>query len=431
MNSLFTQNVIAVIWDFDKTLIPGYMQDPIFERFNIDGPTFWKETNGLKEYYKAQGIEVSADSVYLNHLLTYAKEGKFKGTLSNALLRQLGEMLTFYPGIPDFLKDLRQMIIQDPVYQKHDIKLEHYIVSTGLRQMILGSGVAKFVEDVWGCEFIESPAPSGYLASSSSNRATHEISQLGYVIDNTTKTRAVFEINKGSNKFEINVNDTIATEDRRVPFQNMVYVADGPSDVPVFSVINQYGGQTFAVYNPKVEAQFKQVDDLQRQGRIGSYGPANYEAGSQAYLWLSNSVRRIADEIVNNRQRLLAARIGKSPVHIAEKPDQLPLFATSAKSDEPTTPGINGVAYLSFDEFAAMFQSGEKALSVLDLKDLHRALVKFGEQRKLSLEEVRSKARNFAADLSRPLDRDMFLGETADRASAHRLPKNPDDWEKI
>ena len=94
MNSLFIQSVIAVIWDFDKTLIPGNMQDPIFNRFSIDGETFWKETNGLKEYYKKQQIEVAADTVYLNHLLTYAKEGKFGGKLSNSVLRELGGQCT-------------------------------------------------------------------------------------------------------------------------------------------------------------------------------------------------------------------------------------------------------------------------------------------------------------------------------------------------
>ena len=79
MNSFFTQNVIAIIWDFDKTLIPDYMQGPIFEEFGIDEANFWKEANGLHRYYRQRDIEVAPDTAYLNHFLTYVREDKFQG----------------------------------------------------------------------------------------------------------------------------------------------------------------------------------------------------------------------------------------------------------------------------------------------------------------------------------------------------------------
>ena len=125
--------------------------------------------------------------------------------------------------------------------------VEHYIVSTGLRQMVMGSKIANLVDGVWGCEFVDDVAEPGYLGKApklfGSTDAT--IRGIGYAIDNTTKTRALFEINKGTNKHaDIDVNASLSPEDRRVPFQNMIYIADGPSDVPAFSIVNQYGGRT-------------------------------------------------------------------------------------------------------------------------------------------------------------------------------------------
>ena len=77
--TLFTQNIIACIWDFDKTLIPGYMQAPLFERYGVDEAKFWNEVNSLAERYKARGYNISGESAYLNHLLTYVREGPMKG----------------------------------------------------------------------------------------------------------------------------------------------------------------------------------------------------------------------------------------------------------------------------------------------------------------------------------------------------------------
>ena len=315
-STLFLQNVIAIVWDFDKTLIPGYMQEPLFRQYGVDAKEFWAEVQGLPEFYQRHGLElVSPDSLYLNHILTYVRHGRFGG-LTNALLRQLGGQLTFYPGVPEIFQSLRERLAKLPGAVQHDIRLEHYVVSTGLRQMILGSAVAPYIKNVWACEFVEVEAPPGFLAGATAEEA-REIRQVGYVLDNTTKTRAIFEINKGSNVFpEINVNSFIAPEDRRVPFQNIIYVADGPSDVPVFSVVKGQGGRTYAVFPAGAEAEFAQVKGLLRDGRALAFGEADFRAGSATAIWLGQAVEEIADRITADRNGVLDAKVGRPPGHI-------------------------------------------------------------------------------------------------------------------
>jgi len=319
--NLFTPNTIAVIWDFDKTLSPSYMQEPLFRHFGIDERTFWEEVNGLERFYLDRGSKrVSRDTLYLNHILTYVRKGIFPG-LSNALLRELGAEIQFYDGIPEFFEQAKQCVIANPIFAKHEIRVEHYIVSTGLREMIMGSKVGPFVDGVWACEFVELIAEPGYLqhaqANLFDNQQKRTVMDIGYVIDNTTKTRAIFEINKGTNKLsDIEVNATVAYEDRRIPFQNMIYVADGPSDIPAFSIMNQYGGETFAVFKAGNEAQFKQVASLQKLNRVQGIGEANYVPGSLTSMWLLNAIAEIAGRIAENRERLLNQRVGRSPRHI-------------------------------------------------------------------------------------------------------------------
>ena len=241
---LFPQNVIAMIWDFDKTLIPGNMQGPLFRHYGIDEAEFWAEVDGLQDFYEGHGSTlIQRDHLYLNHILTYVREGRMPGA-SNQLLRELGAEIDFYPGMPDYLEQVRKGIESEPRFAEHQIHVEHYVVSTGLRQMILGSAIAPQIEYVWGCEYTEVVAPPEYgMHQGQLFAPLGEIRQLVYTIDNTSKTRALFEINKGTNKNpSIDVNAKIAKEDRRVPFQNMIYVADGPSDVPVFSVVEATTG---------------------------------------------------------------------------------------------------------------------------------------------------------------------------------------------
>jgi hypothetical protein len=322
-STLFTQNIIACVWDFDKTLIPAYMQAPLFRRYGIDEATFWAETNALAENYRRRGYNISPEISYLNHLLTYVLAGKMAG-LNNKILRACGAEIAFYPGLPQFFESSRAWVKAKPEYAKHEIQLEHYVVSTGLAEMIRGSAIAPYLNGVWACEFIENPLQPGFLRQKELPiEAAAEIAQIGVMIDNTTKTRAIFEINKGSNRNPaIDVNAKVAPEDRRIPLQNMIYIADGPSDIPSFSVVKKGGGKTYAVYNPAVRAEFEQNDRLRQAGRIDHYGPADYSENSPTTHWLHLQIEKICERIVADREAAVAARVAKPPRHLSTPPSE-------------------------------------------------------------------------------------------------------------
>ena len=299
------QNVIAIIWDFDKTLINGYMQSPIFEDYHVDEKQFWAEVNNLPKEMKEQGVRVNPDTAYLIHFTRKAKDGTFKG-LSNAKLREYGAKQKFYPGIPEFLQMSKEILKDNPECKEYNIRVEHYIVSTGFAEVIKGTALKDLVEDIWGCELIEGRGIENEPV----------ISESCYTIDNTTKTKAIFEINKGVNKTEkINVNSKMNDTQRRVAFENMIYIADGPSDVPAFSLVKKYGGSTFAIY-PKGDLRaFKQVEQLREDERIDMFAEADYREGSTAYMWIVNKINEYADRIIQV-ERNRRAVVSEGPKHL-------------------------------------------------------------------------------------------------------------------
>lgn len=301
-------NIIAVIWDFDKTIVNGYMQDPIFKEYNIDSKEFWNEVDDLpRKYREEQGVKVNRDTVYLNHFIRYAKEGKFKD-LNNKRLYEFGRGLNFYSGIPEIFKKTKDLIEENKRYDEFNIKVEHYIVSTGITEIIRGSVVNDYVEYIWGCEFIEDKSPYS---------EENIISEIGFTIDNTTKTRAIFEINKGVNKRDgVNVNNKIPKELRRVPFENMIYIADGPSDIPAFSVVKGNGGSTFAIYPRENNEAFNQVENLRKDNRIDMYAEADYSEGTTTYMWITNKIKEIAEGIYKKERAKISSALSDMPKHL-------------------------------------------------------------------------------------------------------------------
>lgn len=311
-DGIFLQNVIALIWDFDKTLSPIYMQQPLFDEYDIDSDEFWNEVRALPAFYRQAGITIHEETCYLGHLLSYVQHKRMPG-LTNAKLKELGSQIKLFPGLPDFFDEIRQHVMK-PEYAEADIRLEHYIVSTGLDAMIRGTAMAPKVDGIWASVFIEEPARPGQ--DFSLKPAPGEISQIAGFLDNTTKTRAIFEINKGVNKTpSISVNDSIDPEKRRVPFENMIYIADGPSDIPSFSVVKGNGGRAYAVYNPDETDHYKKAVRLLDSKRVNQCGPADYRPGSETHRWLSLKVDDMAARILDRRNKNIQKSVTPGPTH--------------------------------------------------------------------------------------------------------------------
>ena len=299
-------NIIAVIWDCDKTLVNGYMQDPIFKKFNQNASEFWEKVNAIAKEYSKKGIRVNNDTYYLNYFIKCAHDGTFPG-LNNKMLREFGKEQKFYPGIPEFFEKTKNMFKDKPSYSEYGISVEHYIVSTGFAEVIRGSKLMPYVDGIWGCELLDAPDSEGNLV----------ISEVVYTIDNTTKTRAIFEINKGIGKIEgIEVNSSISKELRRVKFENMIYIADGPSDIPAFSVVNQYGGSTFAIYPKGDMKAMKQVEQMREAGRVDMYAEADYSENTTSNMWITNKIQEIADRIRNTEKAKIVSSASSVPQHL-------------------------------------------------------------------------------------------------------------------
>jgi len=300
---LATQAVVAFVWDFDRTLIPGFMEEPIFAAYGVDADEFWAEVDGLGEYYARQGVRTQRDVAYLLHLLTYVQEGIFPD-LSNDRLRALGGLLEPALGMPEFMQTSKDRVAEIPEFADAGIEVEHYVVSTGIRALIEGSVFAPYLDGIWANTLIETPAPPGYLGRLPVGVDPAPVTRVGYAIDDTSKTRALFEINKGANRDpDLDVNARVAQDQRRVPLRHMIYVADGPSDVPCFSILNANGGKTLGVYTTEPTDNYREVRRLQDQGRIQGIAEADYRPGRAAHGWLMDGLEQIGHEIVEARRQ--------------------------------------------------------------------------------------------------------------------------------
>lgn len=271
------QTKIAIVYDYDQTLSPIYMQDDVlFPHFGIDAAQFWKQCNTLVH---EQGYD--SELAYLKVMLDYLEIDR----PTNKDLQALGKNLQFYPGVPDFFQEL-SAVLSDK-HRLAGVEVEHYIVSSGLKALLDGSRIAPHVKAIFGCEFAENKDGA--------------ITFPRRVISHTTKTQYLFRINKGMLDHREDVNDHMPPEQRPVPFENMIYVGDGPTDVPCFTLMKRYGGHGIAVYNPNDDTRnsFRKCFQLSAHAeRVKHIAPSDFRERSHLRMLLDEMVVEIADKIL-------------------------------------------------------------------------------------------------------------------------------------
>src|SRR5437016_6169491 len=213
------QSTVAIVYDYDQTLSPSYMQeDVIFPAFGINGESFWRR---CAELMREHGYD--NELAYMKVMLdTFGMDRP-----TNAELRKLGTKLNFYKGLPEMFEQFRNDLLTEEQIA-HGIRVEHYIISSGLKVLLDGSRLKPYVHAIFGCEFAEDK--EGRIAFPKR------------VISHTQKTQFLFRINKGLLDMSQDVNDHMDADIRPIPFPNMIYVGDGPTDVPCFTVIRRSDG---------------------------------------------------------------------------------------------------------------------------------------------------------------------------------------------
>jgi hypothetical protein len=248
------QNVIAIVYDFDGTLSPNNIQeDTIFWEYGIDKDKFWKRTNDLV----AQGYERT-----LAYLKLLVHDAPFqKKPLSRKRMAQWASRVEYFPGVLEYFDHIGRFVEHFSEVKKWGIQLEHYIVSSGLKEILEASVIAKHFKRIYACEYdYENDRPI--------------FPKL--VVSDTSKTQFLFRINKGKLELGEDINTHMPDTQRRVPFGNMIYVGDGNTDIPSMTVMHKNGGHTIAVFPPDGEVS-GEIVSMVREGRADHFAPANFK----------------------------------------------------------------------------------------------------------------------------------------------------------
>lgn len=258
---------VALVYDFDGTLAPGNMQEFGFvQAIGKDPNEFWNRT-----YEMAVGNDASTILCYMYLML---QEAKVNGiSLKRDNFRKFGSMIKLYQGVEEWFSLINQ-------YGKSiGLNIQHYINSSGLKEMVEGTSIAKEFENIYACSFLYDTEGNAYWPA--------------VAVDYTTKTQFLFKINKGIKEVSDNkkINEYVAKEDRPIPFERMIYFGDGETDVPSMSVVKSQGGHAIAVYgDPKKKAT---ASKLINANRVDFMCMADYSEGREVY----DTVCRILNKI--------------------------------------------------------------------------------------------------------------------------------------
>lgn len=262
-----TKPIIALLYDFDKTLCTQDMQNYAFiPSLGMEPGAFWHEANSFGWQQEMDGI--------LAYMYTMLRKCKELGiSLTRESLVEKGRSIELFPGVKEWFGRINAF------GESQGVEIEHYVLSSGLKEIIEGSGISHEFKMVYASEFYYDETGTPVWPKLDVNF--------------TAKTQFVYRINKGvlavSNDRDLNAS--MPDDSKRIPFTNMIYVGDGLSDVPCMKMMRAYGGQAIAVYQPSNRIG---VEELLSRGRVDFIFPADYREGTALDTTVKNIIRKMA-----------------------------------------------------------------------------------------------------------------------------------------
>lgn len=259
----------AIAYDFDGTLAPGNMQEYDFvPAIGMTGKAFWKEVNALTRRHDADNI-----LVYMKHMLDRAEAAQVPVHKEN--FAAFGRSVTLFDGVAEWFDRI------DAYGKGRGFTVKHYIISSGIREMIEGSPIAEKFEAIYASSFIYDHNGVARWPA--------------LAVNYTTKTQFLFRINKGVRNVYDNsrINKFIPKAERTVPFENMVFIGDGETDIPCFRLVKDQGGHSIAVYKPGTRDARGRAKKLVAEGRVNFIAPASYSENGE----MDRFVKAIIDKV--------------------------------------------------------------------------------------------------------------------------------------
>lgn len=259
--------IIAFLYDFDKTLCTTDMEDYAFiPSLGYTPAEFWGRANAFGWENRMDGL-----LAYMYTMIHECREQDRR--LDRDFLVRCGRDMVLFPGVREWFRRINAF------GQQLGVEIEHYVISSGLREIIEGSGIAHEFREIYACEFFYDEEGLACWPKLDVNF--------------TNKTQFVYRINKGvlDVSDDKTLNDSMPDDSKRIPFTNMIYVGDGLSDVPCMKMMRAYGGQAIAVYQSGNRAG---VEDLLSKGRVDFIFPADYREGGGLDNTVKNIIRKMA-----------------------------------------------------------------------------------------------------------------------------------------
>ena len=291
-----TGPIIAFLYDFDKTLCTTDMQNYAFiPSLGMTPAEFWAEANGFGRQNRIDGI-----LAYMYIMLREAERKKLPFTRED--LVEKGRQIELFPGVESWFSRINAF------GEAQGVRVEHYVISSGLREIIEGSSISHEFKEIYASEFYYDETGRPVWPK--------------LAVNFTAKTQFVYRINKGvlDVSDDKTLNDSMPDDSKRIPFPNMIYMGDGLSDVPCMKMMRAYGGQAIAVYQA---ANRSGVEELLAKRRVDYIFPADYREGTGLDETVKNIIRKMAitDRLWEENHRQLR--------HLGEDvlPDQVELFS--------------------------------------------------------------------------------------------------------